>query len=42
MTSRLALSAAAIGVDNIMNLYKHAIEEKYLFYEFGDANLLFM
>ena len=42
MTSRLALSAAVIGTENIMNLYRHAIDEQYLFYEFGDANLLFM
>lgn len=40
-SSRLALAAAFVGTENIMKIYKMAIELKYMFYEFGDTTLLF-
>jgi S-adenosylmethionine:tRNA ribosyltransferase-isomerase len=36
----LALVAAFAGLDNIMNAYHHAIENRYRFYSYGDAMLL--
>lgn len=36
----LALVAAFVGLDNIMNAYRHAIENRYRFYSYGDAMLL--
>jgi S-adenosylmethionine:tRNA ribosyltransferase-isomerase len=36
----LALVAAFAGLDNIMNAYRHAIENRYRFYSYGDAMLL--
>ncbi|MFD1608811.1 S-adenosylmethionine:tRNA ribosyltransferase-isomerase [Oceanobacillus luteolus] len=41
-SSRLALAAACISEEKIMNLYKEAIKEKYMFYEFGDCMLLWL
>lgn len=36
----LALAAAFAGLENILSAYKHAVEEKYRFYSYGDAMLL--
>lgn len=36
----LALVGAFAGMDNIMNAYQHAIEQKYRFYSYGDAMLI--
>jgi S-adenosylmethionine:tRNA ribosyltransferase-isomerase len=36
----LALVAAFAGLDQIMNAYRHAIEQKYRFYSYGDAMLI--
>jgi S-adenosylmethionine:tRNA ribosyltransferase-isomerase len=37
----IMLIAALVGLDNIMHAYKEAVKEKYRFYSFGDAMLLF-
>ncbi|GEM_PF-1321583 len=39
-SSRLALAASVIGIENIMKLYNYAIKQKYMFFEFGDTTLL--
>lgn len=39
-TSLLALVAAFAGIENILSAYRHAIEQKYRFYSYGDAMLL--
>jgi S-adenosylmethionine:tRNA ribosyltransferase-isomerase len=39
-TSLLALVAAFAGLDNILAAYKHAIEQRYRFYSYGDAMLI--
>ncbi|MGA2916780.1 MAG: tRNA preQ1(34) S-adenosylmethionine ribosyltransferase-isomerase QueA [Sedimentisphaerales bacterium] len=36
----LALVAAFAGLDNILAAYKHAIEQKYRFYSYGDCMLI--
>lgn len=36
----LALVAAFAGLDNILAVYNHAIEQKYRFYSYGDAMLI--
>jgi S-adenosylmethionine:tRNA ribosyltransferase-isomerase len=36
----LALVAAFAGLDNILTAYKHAIEQLYRFYSYGDAMLI--
>ena len=36
----LALVAAFAGLDNIRRAYRHAIEQRYRFYSYGDAMLL--
>jgi len=36
----IALVGAFAGLDNILNAYKHAIEERYRFYSYGDAMLI--
>lgn len=36
----LALVAAFAGLDNILAAYKHAIEQQYRFYSYGDAMLI--
>jgi len=36
-SSLLALVGAFAGLDNILNAYKHAIEERYRFFSYGDA-----
>jgi S-adenosylmethionine:tRNA ribosyltransferase-isomerase len=36
----LALVAAWIGVPNLHRAYAHAIEQKYMFYSYGDAMLI--
>ncbi|MBM4102936.1 MAG: tRNA preQ1(34) S-adenosylmethionine ribosyltransferase-isomerase QueA [Planctomycetes bacterium] len=36
----LALVAAFAGLDMILNAYRHAIENKYRFYSYGDAMLI--
>ncbi|MFC1792870.1 tRNA preQ1(34) S-adenosylmethionine ribosyltransferase-isomerase QueA [Planctomycetota bacterium] len=36
----LALIAAFAGLDNILAAYKHAIEQRYRFYSYGDAMLI--
>ncbi|MBU2561967.1 MAG: tRNA preQ1(34) S-adenosylmethionine ribosyltransferase-isomerase QueA [Nanoarchaeota archaeon] len=38
----IMLIAALIGLDSIMDAYKVAVEERYRFYSFGDAMLLFI
>ncbi|EST51576.1 S-adenosylmethionine tRNA ribosyltransferase [Brevibacillus panacihumi W25] len=40
-TSRIALAAAMAGQSLIMDAYREAIQKEYLFYEFGDATLIF-
>jgi S-adenosylmethionine:tRNA ribosyltransferase-isomerase len=40
-TSLLVLVSTFAGRDNIMNAYKEAIKNKYRFYSFGDATLLY-
>jgi S-adenosylmethionine:tRNA ribosyltransferase-isomerase len=39
-SSLLALVAAFAGLDNILSAYKHAIEQRYRFYSYGDAMLI--
>jgi S-adenosylmethionine:tRNA ribosyltransferase-isomerase len=39
-SSLLALVAAFAGLQNILNAYKHAIEQRYRFYSYGDAMLI--
>jgi S-adenosylmethionine:tRNA ribosyltransferase-isomerase len=39
-SSLLALVMAFAGVQETRRLYRHAIEERYRFYSFGDAMLL--
>jgi S-adenosylmethionine:tRNA ribosyltransferase-isomerase len=36
----IMLIAALIGLDNVMNAYKIAVENKYRFYSFGDAMMI--
>lgn len=36
----IMLVSAFCGLDNTLNLYKTAVENKYRFYSFGDANLI--
>jgi len=36
----LALAAAFAGLENILTAYKHAIEQRYRFYSYGDAMLI--
>jgi len=36
----LALVAAFAGLDNILTAYRHAIEQRYRFYSYGDAMLI--
>jgi len=36
----LALVAAFAGLENILNVYQHAIEKRYRFYSYGDAMLI--
>jgi S-adenosylmethionine:tRNA ribosyltransferase-isomerase len=36
----LALAGAFAGLDNILAAYKHAIEQRYRFYSYGDAMLI--
>jgi S-adenosylmethionine:tRNA ribosyltransferase-isomerase len=38
-TSLLALVMAFCGVDETRRLYRHAVDERYRFYSFGDAML---
>ena len=33
----IMLVSALAGKENIINAYKHAVEEKYRFFSFGDA-----
>jgi S-adenosylmethionine:tRNA ribosyltransferase-isomerase len=39
-SSLLALVAAFIGYEKMIKIYKHAIEQKYRFFSYGDAMLL--
>jgi len=39
-TSLLALVAAFGGLENILAAYRHAIEQRYRFYSYGDAMLI--
>ncbi|MHC4698777.1 MAG: tRNA preQ1(34) S-adenosylmethionine ribosyltransferase-isomerase QueA [Planctomycetota bacterium] len=39
-TTLLALVMAMAGVDNTRRAYRHAVEERYRFYSFGDAMLI--
>jgi len=39
-TTLLALVAAFAGMENILAAYKHAIEQRYRFYSYGDAMLI--
>ncbi|MFP6583312.1 MAG: tRNA preQ1(34) S-adenosylmethionine ribosyltransferase-isomerase QueA [Candidatus Hydrogenedentota bacterium] len=39
-SSLLALVAAFGGLDAMMNAYKHAVEQKYRFYSYGDVMLI--
>ena len=36
----LALVGAFAGLENVLGVYKHAIEQKYRFYSYGDAMLI--
>jgi S-adenosylmethionine:tRNA ribosyltransferase-isomerase len=36
----LALAAAFAGLENILTAYKHAIEQRYRFFSYGDAMLI--
>jgi len=36
----LALVMAFAGIDEVRHLYRHAIDERYRFYSFGDAMLI--
>jgi S-adenosylmethionine:tRNA ribosyltransferase-isomerase len=36
----LALVAAFAGLENILAAYRHAIEQRYRFYSYGDAMLI--
>ena len=36
----LALVAAIAGLENILAAYRHAIEQRYRFYSYGDAMLI--
>ena len=36
----IMLVSALLGYDETMNAYKHAVEEKYRFFSFGDAMLI--
>lgn len=35
------LVSALAGRDNVLNAYKHAVEEKYRFFSFGDAMFIY-
>ena len=37
----LMLVSAFAGKDYIMNAYKHAVDEKYRFFSFGDAMFIY-
>jgi S-adenosylmethionine:tRNA ribosyltransferase-isomerase len=39
-TTLLALVMAFAGIDEVRRLYRHAIDERYRFYSFGDAMLI--
>ncbi|MHC4418705.1 MAG: tRNA preQ1(34) S-adenosylmethionine ribosyltransferase-isomerase QueA [Planctomycetota bacterium] len=39
-SSLLALVAAFAGLQNILQAYRHAIEQRYRFYSYGDATLI--
>lgn len=39
-SSLLALVAAFAGLENILQAYRHAIEQRYRFYSYGDAMLI--
>jgi len=39
-TSLLALVAAFVGLENILAAYRHAVEQRYRFYSYGDAMLI--
>ncbi len=36
----LALVAAFAGLENVLSAYRHAIEQRYRFYSYGDAMLI--
>jgi S-adenosylmethionine:tRNA ribosyltransferase-isomerase len=36
----LALVAAFVGLEEVHNAYRHAIEQRYRFYSYGDAMLI--
>jgi S-adenosylmethionine:tRNA ribosyltransferase-isomerase len=36
----LALVAAFAGLEDILAAYRHAVEQRYLFYSYGDAMLI--
>jgi S-adenosylmethionine:tRNA ribosyltransferase-isomerase len=36
----LAMVVAFAGLDNILNAYRHAVQERYRFYSYGDAMLI--
>jgi len=36
----LALVAAFAGLENILTAYRHAIQQRYRFYSYGDAMLI--
>lgn len=40
VTTHLALLAALAGVDVVREAYRHAVERRYLWHEFGDSHLL--
>lgn len=40
-SSLVMLVSAFTGRDNIMNAYRHAVEEKYRFFSFGDAMIIY-
>ncbi|MBN1972789.1 MAG: tRNA preQ1(34) S-adenosylmethionine ribosyltransferase-isomerase QueA [Sedimentisphaerales bacterium] len=40
-SSLLALAAAFAGLENILNAYNHAVVQRYRFYSYGDAMLIY-
>jgi S-adenosylmethionine:tRNA ribosyltransferase-isomerase len=39
-TTLLALVAAFAGMENTLAAYRHAIEQRYRFYSYGDAMMI--
>jgi S-adenosylmethionine:tRNA ribosyltransferase-isomerase len=39
-SSLLALVSAFAGTENVLNAYRHAVEQRYRFYSYGDCMLI--